>query len=174
MTNMQFTGKLTEADLNDVRKMTRSKMYWLKLLAANWYGTALTLIVIGATISGLLGLTKPNWQAVALIWAVVAGIVLWAVYGTKRAQALELTQLNATLPDQVNLTAEGVRLDGPNGATGFLPWRNFNGWREGGQVVLVHKSQGNRFVILPVPQLSEIDRQSIREFLQSHISPASK
>lgn len=34
----QFSGKLTEADLNDVRRMLRSKMYWPKLLAKNWYG----------------------------------------------------------------------------------------------------------------------------------------
>ena len=30
---MQFAGKLTEADLNDVGKMTRSKIYLLKLVA---------------------------------------------------------------------------------------------------------------------------------------------
>jgi hypothetical protein len=173
MTSMRFTGKLTEADLNDVRKMTQSKMHWLKLLLANWYGTALILILVWGTISGLMGQTKPNWRAITLVWVVVAGIVLWAVYRTKRARARKLTQLNATLPDQVSLTTEGVKLDGPSGATGFLPWRNFKGWREGSQVVLVDQSQGDRFVILPVQQLSEIERQSIREFLQSHISPAS-
>ena len=32
---MQFAGKLTEADLNDVGKMTRSKIYLLKLVIAN-------------------------------------------------------------------------------------------------------------------------------------------
>jgi hypothetical protein len=149
-------------------------MYWLKLLAANWYGTAVILIVIGATISGLSGLTRPNWQAIALIWAVVVGIALWAVYRTKGAQAQELTQLNATLPDFVSLTTEGVKLDGPDGATGFMPWRSFKGWREGRQVMLVDQCQGNRCVMLPVPQLSEIERQSIREFLRAHISPTSR
>jgi Na+/melibiose symporter-like transporter len=171
---MQFTGKLTKADLSEVRKMTRSRMYWLKLLAANWYGTLLILVVTWVTISGLLGQTKPNWQAIAIIWAVVAAIILLAVYRTKRAHARELTQLNSSLPDQISLTKEGVKLDGPNGATGFLPWRNFKGWREGRQVVLVDQGQNNRFVILPVSRLSEIERQTIRQFLQSHISPASQ
>ena len=170
--SMQFSGKLTEADLNDVRKMNLSRMYWPKLLLANWYGTALIGFLIWATISGLLGQTKPNWRFVAVVWVVFAGIVLWVAYRTKRAQARELTQLNSMLPDQINLTAEGVKLDGPNGASAFLPWQRFRGWREGRRVVLVDQRQGNRFVMLPVPQLSEIERLSIRQFLQSHISPS--
>lgn len=171
---MQISGKLTEADLNDVRKTTRSKTYWLKLLLGNWYGIALLLIVVWATISGLLGQTNPNWRAVALIWALLAGIVLWAVYRTKRARAREFKQLNATLPDQVSLTNDGVKWDGPNGATGFLPWRNFKGWRQGRRVVLVDEREGNRFVILPVAQLSEVERLPIRQLLRSHISPGSQ
>ena len=171
---MQFIGKLTEADLSDVRSLTRSKMFWLKLLLMNWYGTALTLIVVWATISGLLGYTTPNWPAVALLWAAIAGIVFWVVYRTKRAQARELTQLNATLPDQVILTNEGVKFDGPNGATSFQPWRNFKGWREGRRVVLVDQCEGNVSVVLPVAQLSEIERLPIQQFLQSHIPPVGR
>jgi len=170
---MQFTGKVTEADLNDVRKMTLSKMYWPKLLLANWYGTALILMLVWATIAGLLGQINPNWRALAVIWGVVGAIVLWAVYRTKRAQARELTQLNATLADNISLTNDGVKWDGPNGATGFLPWRNFKGWRERGRVVLVDQCEGNRFVILPIAQLSEIERLPVRQFLQSHIPPGA-
>jgi len=75
MTNMQFRGKLTAADLNDVGKMTRSQIYWLRLLFANWYRTGLMLVMVYATISGLLGPATPSWRAVGLIWAVVAAIV---------------------------------------------------------------------------------------------------
>lgn len=95
---MQFAGKLTEADLNDVGKMTRSKGYWLKLVIANWYGMALLIIPTWATISGLLGQTKPNWRAVAIIWAVDAALGLRAVYSTRRARGRQLTQLNARFP----------------------------------------------------------------------------
>jgi CDP-diglyceride synthetase len=143
-------------------------------LLANWYGTALILALIWATISGFLGQTKPNWRAVAIIWVVVACIVLWAVYRAKRSHVRELTELNATLPDQVSLTNDGVKCDGPNGATGFLPWRTFKGWREGRRVVLVDQCQGNRVVMLPVSQLSEVERVTIRQFLQSHIAPESQ
>ena len=171
---MQFGGKLDEADLSDVRRLTRSKMHWVKLVVANWYGTALISIALWATISALLGQIKPNWQALALVWAVGGGLLVWTVYWTKRAQAKQLTQLNATLPDQVSLTKDGVKLDGPNGATGSLPWRNFKGWREGRRVMLIDQCEGNRAVMLSVAQLSEIERLPIRQFLQSHIPPASQ
>jgi hypothetical protein len=171
---MQFTGKLTEADLRDIGKITRTKIYWVKLVAANWYGTALLLIVVWGTIAGILGQITPNWRAIGTIWVVVVGLFLWATYRTKRAWARQLRQLNATLPDQVSITNDGVKLDGPNGATGFLPWRNFKGWREGRRVVLVDQSEGNRAVMLPVAELSEIEREPIRQFLQSHIAPVNQ
>jgi len=170
---MQFTGKLTEADLRDIGKMTRTKMYWVRLVAGNWYGTALLLIVVWGTIAGLLGQINPNWRAIGMIWAVLVALFLWATYRTKRAWARQLTQLNATLPDQVIFTNDGVKLDGPNGATGFLPWRNFKGWREGQRVVLIDQCEGNRAVMLPLAQLSEIERLPIRQFLHSHIPPVA-
>src|SRR5260370_21792079 len=132
---MQFQGKVTEAYLKEVQKMSLSKMYWPKLSLSNWYGLALILALVWATISGLLGRTNPNWRNIAIIWAVVVGIALWVLYRTKRTIAREFTQLNATLPDHLNLTTEGLEIDGPNGASAFLPWRTFKGWREGRRVV---------------------------------------
>src|SRR5258706_13603017 len=111
---MQFQGKITEADLKDAQKMSASKMYWPKLLLANWYGLALILALIWATISGLFGRTNPNWRNITIMWAVAVGIALWVLYSTKRTIAREFTQLNATLPEHLNLTTEGLKIDGPN------------------------------------------------------------
>jgi len=170
-TNMQFQGKITEADLNDVRKMTVSRMYWPRLLLANWYGLGLILAILWVTISGLLGKTNPNWRAVFLIWVVIGAIVIWSNYRTNRAQSRELAKLNAILPDRIEVTDRGVKWEGPNGRTGFVPWSNFKGWREGKRIMLVDECQENRFVMLPVSQLSEAERMPIRNTLQAHISP---
>lgn len=171
---MQFNGKLTEADLTDVQKMTRSKTFWVRFFLANWYAVGLVLAILWATISGIIGQIKPNWGAMSLMWAVIAGIVLWSFHNSKGMQARELKQLNAALPDQISLTNDGVKLDGPDGATGFLPWRNFKGWREGQQVMLVDQCQENRVLKLPVAQLSDTQRLPIRQFLQSRIPPKSQ
>ena len=96
---MQLSGKLAEADLDDLQ--VRSKMYWPKFILAD----------------------------------------------------------------------DGVKCNGPNGAMGFHPWRNFSRWREGKRVVLIDQSQGGGFVILPVADLSEIERESIRGILKAHLPP---
>ncbi|HXP81774.1 MAG TPA: YcxB family protein [Verrucomicrobiae bacterium] len=165
---MEFTGKLNETDMSEVRKMTRSKTYWLNLLL---YGAGLIVLALRAwrLSLGFLARTPPDWQAVAMIWAVAAGIILWTVYMVRRGRTRQLTQLNATRPDLMSLTNDGMKFDGPNGATALVPWRNFKGWREGRRIVLVERSEGNRFVMLPVSKLSEIERLPIRQFLQSHI-----
>src|ERR1700676_1703492 len=108
---MQFQGNITEADLKEAQKISVSKMYWPKLLLANWYGLSLILALIWATISGLLGWTNPNWRNIAIIWAVAVGIALWVLYRTKRTTAREFAQLNATLPDHLSLTTEGLKID---------------------------------------------------------------
>jgi hypothetical protein len=169
---MQLSGKLTQLDLSDVEKTVRSKRYWAKVLLANWYGILLLGAVSWATISGALGYTNPNWRAVGIMWAVVAAIILFAVCKTKTGRPQVFAKLNSRLPDYINLANDGVKLDGPNGATSFLPWRNFKGWREGQRVLLVDQVDGNRFVILPVAQLSEIERQQARGILQSQIPSA--
>jgi len=122
---MQFTGKITDADLKEVGRMSRTKMYWVKLVAGIWYPIALLLIALWATIAGLLGKINPNFQTLGVLWAVVAAFWGWMFYRTRRARARQLAQVNAQLPDQVSLTNEGLKLDGPNGATTFLPWTKF-------------------------------------------------
>jgi hypothetical protein len=168
---MQFTGKVNESDLSDVVRMTRSKMYWFKLLLANWYGAGIILAITWVTVAGFLGQEKPNWRALGVVWIVIAGIIMWSVFDTKRKQVRELAKLNATLADQIVLTSDGVKLNGPDGASAFLPWRNFKSWREGKRAMLLGQAQENQFVILPIGELSEIQREPVRQFLRSHIAP---
>ena len=51
-----------------------------------------------------------------MTWLVIAGIVVWSVFRTKQERARELARLNATLPDQLDFTNDGVKLNGPDGA----------------------------------------------------------
>lgn len=166
---MEFAAKLDEADLNDVRRLARPKNYWLKFVLANWYATALVLLVAYATIVAIIGQTRPNWNALGLVWLVLGGLIWWSSLRVKRKRTRHLKQLNASLPDQISLTKDGVNLSGPNGATGFFPWSNFKGWREGQRVILLDHAQGSQAVILPVAGMSENERQSVRDLMRSHV-----
>lgn len=149
--------------------MVRPRSYWGKLALRNWYGIGLLVAVAWGTIAGFLGQTKPNWPALGIIWAVIAAILGWSFYRAKQGQAKALTRLNAALSDQVTLANDGVKMDGPNGATRFLPWANFKGWREGARTVLLDQAQANQFVILPIAKMSEIEWQQLRSLLKSQI-----
>jgi hypothetical protein len=58
-------------------------------LLANWYGLALILALIWATISGLFGGTNPNWRFIAIFWDVLGGIALWVLHHTTRTMTIE-------------------------------------------------------------------------------------
>jgi hypothetical protein len=170
---MQFTGKLNEEDMSEVRKMTRSSAYWLNAVL---YVIGLSFVTARAwkVTFAVLARTPSDWQFAAIIWAAMAGLILWALYNQRQTRAKQLTQLNATRPDQTTFTNDGMKFDGPNGATALVPWGNFKGWREGRRVMLVERNEGNRFVMLPVAKLSDVERLPIRQFLQSHIATASR
>jgi YcxB-like protein len=168
---MQIKGKLTEADVNDAQRLVRSKTYWLKLAAANWYGLLLLGAILWATVAGVAGASHPNWTGLAGVWVVIAGIVAWSLYRTKRTTAKEMAALDAERPDWIGLEHPGVTLHGPKGATAFQPWNSFTRWREGKRVLLL-EMQAGRFIIVSVAELPEIERQSIRQLLDLYIVSA--
>jgi hypothetical protein len=169
VTQLQLKGKVSEEELDDVRRVARSKWYWPKLVMANWYGLAVLCIALWGSIAGLLGLIHPNWSAIALLWLIVFLFFGFALYSVKRRRVKEFQQLNSTLPDWISIAENGVNLNGPNGATGSWPWNNFKGWREGSRVVLLDLQSG-AFVILPVTDLSDVERQSLSRIMQLHIA----
>ena len=169
---VHFSGKLSEQDLSDVQHIIRSKWYWPKLLAANWYGLTLFGIVIWATVAGILGAIHPNWRALGIMWIIVFFLFAWVYLSTGRAMAKQFSNLNTTLPDWITVADDGVQLDGPNGAKVFNPWRAFTGWREGNRVILLDMA-GGVFLIFPVAERSDIERESLRQFLRSHLLPTT-
>jgi hypothetical protein len=163
---VRLSGKLSEADLVDVRRIVRPKMYWPKLILANWYGVLLLGVFAWATIAGLAGKTQPNWTGLVAIWGVIISIFAWNFYRTKQSMAREFQQLNAGLPDWLALENSGVKSEGPNGAAAFQPWPNFKGWREGSRVILLDLDS-DAFMILPVAERLSAERDSIRQLLIS-------
>jgi hypothetical protein len=166
---MQLPGKINDADLKDIQKVARSRFYWLKFLLANGYGIAVLGAITWATILALRGRTTPNWNALTLTWVVIAGIVVWAFYSSKKKSDREFTQLNAALPEQVDVTDDGLHLAGPNGAKVYFPWNSFVEWREGQRVILIRQRAEKSFVVLPVAQLSQVEREPIRQLLRTHL-----
>jgi len=170
---MRITGQIVEQDLKDAGKLTRSKWYWAKFLLKNWYGIALISIVLWATVAGLIGSANPNWKGLGVAWVVISVIVIGSLYRTRNANAHNLAMLNANFPDSITIASDGLRFDGPNGATGFQTWKTFSRWREGQRVIVLYRSVGGGFFILPLTGISDVERRSLLGMLASNIDGAA-
>jgi hypothetical protein len=173
MNTYRVTGKLTEAELNEVRKIVRPRMYWPKLILRNLYGFAFLVAVLWATIAAMVRNTNVNWQTLGLIWAAIAAIFAWSIYSTKRSSRKEFATLNAALPDWITMASDGLRFDGPAGNTAFQPWANFAGLREGKSVFIVDRAIDDGFVMLPTASLEAEDRNRILQTLKAQIARKS-
>lgn len=168
---MEFSGKLQKEDLYDLAVLLRPKHYWLSYVAEGWHGLALLAAIVWVTILGLLGRTNPSWLALGITWLVIAGIVIWTAYETRRDRARELQRLNAKLPEKLRLTSEGIRLVGPDSDEELLRWNDVSGWRERPRMFAIYGPSGGVVGAFSVAALPETERQRLRDFLQSQIPP---
>lgn len=147
-----------------------SKFYWPKILLTNWYGLALLLALIWATITQFVHKDSSHLTGLALAWLLVVGIVGWAFYSVKRSTAKEYRTLTETSPDLVTIAPDGVHFDGPSGANAFSPWSHYRSWREGKKVVLLSRSLGGGFTMIPVGDLLPAERETLRKLLMRYLS----
>jgi hypothetical protein len=168
---IELSGKLSEADVNDMAVLLRSRWYWLSFIAETWHGAALLVAIVWGTALGLMGRTSPNWLAIALVWIVIAGIFIRTAYTVRRERKQDVDQLNAKLPEKVRLTSDGITWVTPSGGRVLLRWSELGGWRERRRVVAIHDPRGAPAVVLSIADLPELERQRVRDFLCSQIPP---
>lgn len=167
---MQIEGKLSREDVSDAQRLLRPRHFWPKVVYRNAYTVLFVGAILGATIAGLVGATHPKWGALGIAWLFVLALTAWVVFRVRRATQKQWKRLNGALPDWIDLSDKGMKMDGPNGASSFQPWANFKGWREGQRVILVDRAQAGGPVVLPVANMSEAAREPIRQLLQSHLA----
>jgi hypothetical protein len=165
---MEFSGNVRREDLDDIARLIRPKRYWLRLVWETWHGAALMLAILWATVAGFLGQTHPNWTAGAVIWAVIAGIISWTAYSVRRERTQLLTELRSAMPERFTLASGGIRWTGLDGRDVVVPWSDVTAWRESGRVVVLERA-GRPAAILPVGDLTELERQRVRDLIRSQI-----
>jgi YcxB-like protein len=139
---MTFTEKLNDADLKEVRRMLGKWRYRYR----SFYGPILLLVF------SIDFIRRPttDWGMVAPLAGIFFAGLLFALYLRRRTSAQRLAKANAMRPDRIMFTNDGVQSEGPNGATSLVPWRSFRNWREGKRVILLERSEGKHFLVLPV------------------------
>jgi hypothetical protein len=161
---MKFTSKLTQAEWDDYRKLIRPNSYWAYLLC---FGIFIWLAVRKAIII----LQNPNPMVptyLAFLWLPPVAIVGWTYYNRRKAWMKTLARRNAR-PEQFDLVETGISWEWPEGANGLIRWEDLKRCHDGKHVIVLERYNGQA-VILPITTLAEIERQSVRQLLRSHIS----
>ncbi len=167
---MQFQGKLNEVEVKEATRFIRPKGYGMRMAMSYTRLIIYAVIVIVILFSSFVrhAHIPPEVLAIRVVFLVLIGGASY--YRYRKGSRDAVANLDASLPDSLLLSAEGVRLDGPNGAQGFQPWVSYSGFREGEHVVLLQRKEKGLYNVLPISGLGQGERDALRGMLGSYLT----
>lgn len=166
---MQFQGKLNEAEVKEAARFIRPKGYGARMAFSNVRVIIYAIIAIYIVVSSVHQHHRVPVQQVAIRLAILAAIIGLALYRYRRGSRTAVAQLDASLPDLLTLTSDGVRLEGPGGAQGFQPWANYRGFREGTHTAVLFRQEQGMYNVVPISALSAPEKEQLRGLLASYL-----
>ena len=171
---MQFLGKLNEIEVKEAARFVRPKGYSARMAVSYIRLVVYAVIVLGILYASLV-------QHAHIPPAVVAarvGILLllggFSFYRYRKGSKEAVANLDASLPDTLELSAEGVKLEGPNGAQGFQPWGSYAGFREGEHVLLLQRKEKGLYNVVPTSALGTAGREVLRGMVSNYLPEVKK
>ena len=171
---MQFSGKLNEVEVKEATRFIRPTGYSLRMSLSY-----LRLVIYAAIVIWILYATFVRHAHIPpqlIISRVVILVIIgaYSLFRYRKGSRDAVAALDASLPDALTLSAEGVRLQGPNGAEGFQPWISYIGFREGDHVVLLQRKEKGLYNVLPVSGLEPAARGALLGLLSGHLPILTK
>ena len=170
---MQFQGKLNEVEVKEATRFIRPKGYGMRMALSYTRLVVYAVIVIGILFASFVRHAHIPPAVLATRVAILLLIGGASYYRYRKGSRAAVANLDASLPDSLTLSAEGVRLSGPNGAQGFQPWVSYSGFRAGEHVVLLQRKEKGLYNVLPISSLGTGERNALRGMLGSYL-PAAK
>ena len=161
---MQIRPAATPEEVREAISLSRSRYFWLRFIAANWYMSAIVLVVVGVNVNMLSNHQAPKLGPSALMLAIAAAFIGFSWYRTNTRPA-NATLAAITRIEGLSLDPDGVRVRLKSGTTTFVPWSSFTKWAEGRTVFVLSGSDGT--TILPI---DEGNRDALRNLLSSNVS----
>jgi hypothetical protein len=150
--------------------MCRRWYSWPLFVLQNLYGialiAALTFAGLSAAISSLFGPSRDLPRAaLGLLMGTAPALVWWWYY---RRQSRKATGALAALnPIKLRFTAEGFHTTERSGATSFVPWSIFAGYRKGKTIFLLRDATSRQYRVIPTEGLSSDRVGQIRSAIHS-------
>ncbi len=171
---MQFQGKLNEVEVKEATRFIRPKGYGARMALSYTRLIIYAVIVVAILFASFVRHAHIPPQVLAIRVGLLLLIGGASYYRYRKGSREAVANLDASLPDSLTLSAEGVRLDGPNGAQGFQPWASYSGFREGVHVVLLQRKEKGLYNVLPISGLGSGERGALRGMLGNYLGPAGK
>jgi hypothetical protein len=161
---MQVRAKVSPQEIREAARMSRPTSFWFKFFLANWYSLGLALVVIAANVTALANHRHVQVRPVATLLAICAFFIgyRWYRWNDRISRAaLAASGRSGTLA----LETSGIQKTLATGASTFVPWASYTGWREGKSVFVLSGKDGS--TVIPI---DDGTRESIRGLLASNIN----
>jgi len=169
---MDFEVSYTPKSLSEADRMARRWYFWPAFVLQNLSGIGMVIFLLigGVTlvIESLFNSTLdvPRAALGACIVTIPGGAFWWYCRREARKTSESLAAVNPLL---LSFTSDGISTKEKNGATSFVPWSSFRGFREGRTVILLDETTSRNRRMIPTDSLSSSDVQSIRNLVRSHL-----
>lgn len=166
---MEFPGKLNAVEIKEATRFVRPKGYNARMAFSYVRMIVYAAIVVFVLFESFY--RHAHIPRSVIVTRIVILLIIIGVfyYRYRRGTRQAVANLDATLPDTLSLSTEGVRLNGPNGAQGFQPWASYTGFREGQHVVLLDRKEKGLYNVIAISALDPGQRQQLVGLLQSHL-----
>ena len=171
---MLFQGKLNEVEVKEATRFIRPKGYGMRMALSYTRLLIYAVVVLVILFESFVRHQHipPQVLGVRVLFLVI--ILGVSYYRYRKGSRDAVATLDASLPDTLTLSSEGVRLDGPNGAQGFQPWLSYSGFREGEHVVVLNRKDKGLYNVLPISTLPAGQREVLRGMLSGYLPAVEK
>jgi hypothetical protein len=162
---MRVTTEVTPSELNQAIGLNRGSAFWFRFFLRNLYSIFLFVIIAWLDIARFTS-GKPVLPA-SLALLLLPILLIWLRWS--RAQTALRKALSTTndVQGSASIDANGISTSSASGATSFVPWRDFSGWKEAKDVFTLTKAKS--FQVLTKRGLSEAELGELRSLLRTQI-----
>jgi hypothetical protein len=131
----------------------------------NLYSIFLFVLIAGLDIARFTS-GKPVLPA-SLALLLLPVLLIWLRWSRTQAALRKAASGMSDMQGSATLDANGLSVSSASGATSFVPWRDFSGWKEGKDVFTLTKAKS--FRVLTKRGLSEAELGELRSLLRTQI-----
>lgn len=169
---MEFEVWFTIEATDEAAQMSHGWSYWPLFLFKNLQGV---LIITALLIGGCLLLArsiftpKPDLPQSAIGLLMIA-IPIAGFWWFRRRDIRKATQVLANInPLKLKFDSNGLHTSEKNGASNFVPWSAYDGFREGKRVILLRESGTRQYRVIPKNTAPDSDIERIRSAVRSRL-----